>query len=111
MQCDTSENILVVLVFLACASGGVVLSPYMLASGAKCFTKRCIKACRASRVMRGAVLAVMAAAFSIFALAVERNRMKVLLDAHTWLSILLATAFACNKLLLTSMKTLFSSSP
>jgi hypothetical protein len=59
----------------------------------------------------GAVLAVMAAAFSIFALAVERNRMKVLLDAHTWLSILLATAFACNKLLLTSMKTLFSSSP
>jgi len=80
VQCDTSENISVVLVFLACASGGVVL-------------------------------AVMAAAFSIFALAIERNRMKVLLDAHTWLSILLATAFACNKLLLTSMKTLFCSIP
>ena len=59
----------------------------------------------------GVVLAVMAAALSIFALAIERNRMKVLLDAHTWLSILLATAFACNKLLLTSMKTLFLFKP
>jgi hypothetical protein len=58
------------------------------------------------RVTRGTMLAVMAAAFCIFALAVERNRMKVLLDALTWLSIWLATAFACNQQLRTPMKPL-----